>query len=279
MYKRTIKITAILVALSFLASCESSQEEETITIEEETSTEEVVNMEEDFNQTQYILPSPLQIAELFKRAGLTYVGDLTNAHENVDKYISKDEQKLNYGIYAADMAYCIMNNQTQESINSLATLKKLSEKIWMTDVMGSMGLTKRLEGNVGNEDSLTYIMADLQMQMDDYLDENEMSHTGAIIFTGAWIETMYLGAKVNESSTNTHLISRLSEQAVILESLIASIKQNDEKNEFADLITDLEKINVHFSGFNTEEDFILSSEAVKALTTDISVLRNKIVGA
>jgi len=281
MYKKTIKIAAILIGTSFLASCGGVNEKETALVEEETATEEMVITEEDMNQVDYVLPSPLQIAQLFKNAGLTYVGDLTNSSDKADNYNSKYDQKLNYGVYAADMAYCIMNNQTQESINYLGSLKELSEKLWMTDIMGSMGLSDRLGANVGNEDSLTYIMADLQMQMDDYLDENGMGYTGSIIFTGAWIETMYLAAKVNENEANPKLISRLSEQAVILGGLIASIKQNDKDNDFADLVTDLEKINGHFTGFNDEsvEEFTLSDEAVKALSADLVILRAKIVGA
>jgi hypothetical protein len=280
MYKKTIKIAAILIGTSFLASCGGVNEKETALVEEETATEEMVITEEDMNQVDYVLPSPLQIAQLFKNAGLTYVGDLTNSSDKADNYNSKYDQKLNYGVYAADMAYCIINNQTQESINYLGSLKELSEKLWMTDIMGSMGLSDRLGANVGNEDSLTYIMADLQMQMDDYLDENGMGYTGSIIFTGAWIETMYLAAKVNETEANPKLISRLSEQAVILGGLIASIKQNDKDNDFADLVTDLEKINGHFTGFNDEsvEEFTLSDEAVKALSADLIEIRTKIVG-
>lgn len=150
----------------------------------------------------------------------------------------------------------------------------------MTDILNSIGLAERLESNVGNEDSLTYIMADLQMQMDDYLDENGMGYTGSIIFTGAWIETMYLGAKVNSADQNEKLVSRISEQAVILESLIASIKQNDEDNEYVELIADLEKINKNFDGINDEsnENYTLSEEEVKILSEDVSYLRMKIIG-
>jgi hypothetical protein len=280
MFKISIKIASLVALSSILVSCGDSTQQETALIEENTSSDATETVETDLNQSEILLPSPLQIAELFKTSGLSYVGDLTNSHEKIGQYNSKYDLKLNFGIYAADMAYCIMNNQTQESINSLATLKKLSEKLWMTDIMGSMGLSHRLEANVGNEDSLSYIMADLQMQMDDYLDENGMSYTGAVIFTGAWIETMYLGAKVNESKTNPKLISRLSEQALILKNLITAVKQNNEDGEFSDLITDLEKINIHFAGYYDEnvEEFILSDEAIKNLTTDLTAVRTKIVG-
>ena len=276
MQKTTIKITALFLFTFFLYACGGDQEE--TNTEEEIITEEVTD--EENTQIEYILPSPLQIAELFKSAGLNYIGDLTNPMDKVDSYNSKYDQKLNFGIYSADMAYCIMNNQTQESINYLSTLRKLSEKLWMTDILNSMGLSDRLEANVGNEDSLTYIMADLQMQMDNYLEENGMGYTGSIVFAGAWIETMYLGAKVNEAEQNDQLISRISEQAVILQSLIASIKQNDEDNEFAELITDLENIDKHFSGFDSEseEEYTLSAESVQNLSNDIIALRTKIVG-
>jgi len=275
MYKKTIKIASIIVASSLIYACSGEQTEtapEVVVVE----TEEVI-VEDNTDQIDYVLPSPLQIAELFKRAGLTYIGDVTSSHKNVDNYNTKYDQKLNFGVYSADMAYCIMNNQTQESINYLTTLSKLSEKLWMTDIMGSMGLKNRLEENLGNEDSLTLIMADLQMQMDDYLDENGMGHTGSIIFAGAWIETMYLGTKVNEDERNEKLISRLSEQTMILQSLIASIKQNDTNNEYTDLVADLETLNKTFN--SSGEDFTLNDEAVSALGEQIKTLRTKIVGA
>ena len=274
MQKVTIKLAAFIIITSFLAACGGNQDEKT---EEVT---EIIAETDSTNQTEYILPSPLQIAELFKSAGLTYIGDITSPKAKVETFNSKNDQKLNFGVYSADMAYCIMNNQTQESINYLNTLRLLSEKLWMTDILSSMGISTRLEANIGNEDSLTYIMADLQMQLDDYLDENGMGYTGSIIFAGAWIETMYLGSKVNESKQNDKLISRLSEQAVILDNLIKSIKQSDEDNDFADLIADLENINKHFSRFNEEnaEEYVLNNDEVKSLATDIASLRNKIIG-
>lgn len=158
MRKLLYPLTLVALASVTLYSCG----EEEVIQEEDVTTEEITP-EDITDQTEYILPSPLQIAELFKSAGLTYIGDLAKNPDNVEELNEKRAQKLNFGVYSADMAYCIMNNQTQESINYLNTLKRLSEKLWMTDVFNSLGLSKRLEANVGNEDSLTYIMADLQM--------------------------------------------------------------------------------------------------------------------
>lgn len=246
-----------------------SQNIDSATVEnEETTTEESMS---------YLLPSPLQIAELFKNSGLTYIGDLTNSTQSVENYNTKYAQKLNFGVYSADMAYCIINNQSQSAIDYLSTLRSLSEKMWMTDVFNSMGLSKRLETNVNNHDSLVTIMADLQIQLDNYLDENGMGYTGPVIFAGAWIETMYLGAQVNQSNSNEKLVFRLTEQAVVLENLLKALEQINEDKEFDELIADLNNINKNFDFLKEDENALLNNEQIELLSQQILELRTKIV--
>jgi hypothetical protein len=211
---------------------------------------------------------------LFKNAGLEYVGGLTNPKENVNNYNAKTGQKINFGIYAADMAYAITNNQTQESINYLNALRQMSEKIWMTDVFNSVGVAERLEKNVGNEDSLTTIMADLQMEMDEYLDQNGASYTGSVIFAGAWIESMYLALNANKN-TNEKLTNRLSEQAVIISNIIGAVKQANEEGDLDSLIANLETINKSFEAIN--ESGVLSAEQVEGLKTTVTEVRNILI--
>ncbi|MDT8412494.1 MAG: hypothetical protein RQ875_08540 [Vicingaceae bacterium] len=263
-----------LLSSSFLwFACESNNEN--VTTEEEIVDEVEVAIDEE--SMSYLLPSPLQIAEIFKNSGLTYIGDITNSTALAASYNTKYSQKLNFGVYSADMAYCIINNQTQSAINYLSTLRGLSEKMWMTDVFNSLGLSKRLEANVGQQDSLTNIMADLQIQLDNYLEENGMGYTGPVIFTGAWIETMYLGAKVNQSNSNDKLIYRLTEQSVVLENLIKALENINEDNEYDELITDLKVINQNFDVLEESEGDRLIDEQVENLSLQIIELRNKII--
>ncbi len=175
------------------------------------------------------------------------------------------------------MSYCVMNNQTQSAIDYLSVLRSLSEKMWMTDVFNAIGLSNRLEKNIGNHDSLTIIMADLQIQLDNYLDDNGMGYTGPIIFAGAWIETMYLGAEVNKTNSNEKLIYRLSEQSIVLDNLIKALTKADEDNDFTELITDLKKIDAHFDVLETNEDAILTASQISDLSVLIVQLRNKII--
>jgi hypothetical protein len=270
MKKLSFKLLFSLVVVSALMySCGGNQETEEVTEEvtqEENSTEEVT----------YMLPSPLQIVSLFKNAGLEYVGGLTNVKENVNSYNAKTAQKLNFGVYAADMAYSITNNQTQEAINYLNALRQMSEKIWMTDVFNSAGVAERLEKNVGNQDSLTSIMADMQMEMDEYLEENGTSYTGSIIFAGAWIESMYLALNSNKNSSEK-IISRLSEQAIIIGNIIGAVKQANEDKEFDDIIASLEKIEASFKSVNENSTSTLTTEQIEGLKVMVTEIRNNLI--
>ena len=261
------------IASTFLQSCGGSHEEPTETTEETPVEEVVIETIED--DVTYMLPSPLQVVSLFKNAGLEYVGGITNPKENVNNYNSKYNQKLNFGVYAADMAYAITNNQSQESINYLNAIRELSEKIWMTDVINSIGVAERLEKNVGNEDSLVSIMADLQMQLDDYLDENGSSYAGSVIFAGAWVETMFLALNGNNND-NEKLTSRLSEQSYVVENIILAVTQANEDKEYDDLIASLEGVKSHFNDLSGDNK-VLSNEKLDSLKTAIIELRTKII--
>lgn len=274
--KKLIKLTSVSIVLISAVACSSDEtiKEEDNTKQEDT-VEAVVEIDENIN---YTLPSPLQIANIFKNAGLSYIGDLTNPADNLSKYNERLSQKLNFGVYSADMAYCVLNNQTQESIYYIKTLKELSEKLWHMDVFNSISVLKRFEANVDNQDSLAYIIADLQMDLDEYLEENDMGSTSGIIFAGAWIESVYIGSNVLLNNDNEKLNSRLGEQAVILESLINTLKQAKEA-ELDDLIKDLEKLDSHFAPLRQEdtENYSLTKEQIEALAKDIKDLRTKII--
>lgn len=268
MKKLSFKLLCSLVVISTLMySCGGNHEAEEVTDE---ATEEITE------EVSYMLPSPLQIVSLFKNAGLEYVGGLTNVKENVSIYNSKTTQKLNFGVYAADMAYSITNNQTQEAINYLNALRQMSEKIWMTDVFNSTGVAERLEKNVGNQDSLTSIMADMQMEMDEYLEENGASYTGSIIFAGAWIESMYLALNSNKNSSEK-ITNRLSEQAIIIGNIIGAVKQANQEQEYNDLVASLEKVENSFKSVNDTAQSTLTPEQIEALKVMITEIRNNII--
>lgn len=285
MKKHTPYLLLFSVLSLFLSSCGNETDTEHLEITEKIDSSLVV-VEDDIS---YTLPSPLQIAFIFKQAGLPYQAGLTNKPGNINNYISNYNQKLNFGVYSADLAYCVLNKQTQEAIYYLKNLGQMSEKLWMSNIFQTVNVLTRFEKNIGNEDSLATIISDMQLSMDNYLEENGVGNNGSIIFAGAWVESMYIGSKVIEKSSNEKLLGRIAEQAIILDNLLKLLRKNN-ADEAAELISDLENLQKHFAKFLKEESengedeseekevvYTFSKEELQNFGKEIETLRNKIV--
>lgn len=291
--KSTLNLrNAILAFAVFIfASCGSENQTENNDSEantvDSTAIGETNTEEEDVNIS---LPSPLQIASIFKRSGLSYIEGLTNPSGNTKNYSSNNSKALNLGIYTSDLAYCVLNKQNQLSINYLKASRELANQLGMGSIFEANDLSKRFEANISREDSLASIIAELQMQSDLFLEENEMEHMSAIIFAGAWIESMYIGAKVYEKTNNEKITARIVEQMTILESIVKVLKIQESKDpSITSLIAQLTSINDIYNGFESvkaqqsakeNEEYsspTLTAENLKALTAKISEVRTKIV--
>ena len=223
----------------------------------EDSSEPTATVEAEMQN--YPLPSPLQIASIFKRAGMKYIDGVTNPISEAGKYSSNTSKALNLGVYSADLAYCTVNKQSQYSINYIKISRQIGAELGMASVFEANNLFARFEKNLSNEDSLTQIIAELQMQTDLFMEDNEQEHVAAIIFAGAWTESMYIGAKVFENQKDPRISSRLSEQMTILKNIVGVLKMYQTKDPaIASLVTD----------FSAIQDSYLVSPSVKALMAD-----------
>src|ERR1035437_8275242 len=99
-------------------------------------------------EVSYNLPSPLQIASLFKKSGLKFIEGITNAQNDPAKYTSNFSKSLNLGIYGADLAYCVLNKQNQEAMNYMKASTQLSGSLGMGSIMESGAFGKRFEANI-----------------------------------------------------------------------------------------------------------------------------------
>lgn len=284
MRKERFLLMIPVFALSlFIASCGGSQDDSE---SDDVELMEVTEVDDPSdNAFLYTLPSPLQIASIFRRSGLNYIPDLTNNPSNVDNYNTKFIQKLNFGVYATDLAYSALNDKNQASIDYVKAMSRLSESLWMTNIFNSVSILKRFENNMGNADSLGYIIADFQMELDSYLEENGLSSNSLIIFSGAWIESFYLAFKSIEANYNPELISRLIEQKKIANNLIDILEKQEKDADLDVLIGHIKKINAHFDEYdveniNSEEalfDLNMTKEKIAPILKDVEEARSFII--
>src|ERR1700756_2603887 len=213
----------------------------------------------------YALPSPMQIATILKKAGLKYYSGLTNPVTNADKYKAGNlvTKTLGLGTYLSDLSYCILNKQNQESKNYFKTCSQLSESIGLAKAFQDNDVPKRMEKNMTNGDSVSKILSEIQMESDNVLEENKQSYISVIAFTGAWIESMYIGTQVHLKQNNANVTTNIVEQMGIAENIIKALEVN--KSQDADvtvLLQDMAALNDIYNNFKSVKE-------VKATDPDV----------
>ncbi len=282
-----LKGTMLIAAGMLLASCGSETPKEDTVTTPPADTVKAASAETE--EVSYSLPSPLQIASIFKKSGLKYKDGVTSSLKDPSKYTTNLSKALNLGVYSADLSYTVLNKQNQEAMNYMKLCRSMADNLGMGSVFEQSNLSKRFEKNIGNEDSLAYIIAELQMVTDMYLDENDQQQVTSIVFAGAWVESMYVGSKVYEKGKDKSLNSKLAEQMTILGSIINALKAQEKKDQtISGLVADLESIKTIYDALpsvknnpaaadDTEKEMTLTDDEVSTLTKKIEELRTKFI--
>ena len=236
----------------------------------------------------YHLPSALQVASIFKKSGMKYTAGVTNSVDNVSSYTTDEQSKLNFGVYSADLAYCITNSQANDARKFITAIQTLAEQQGMAAIFQNKDLMERFDKNLEIQDSIEYIIVEIHERSQEYLEDNEMEHVAAVHYGGAWVEGMYLGfTDYKNNSDKVGVGMMLAEQMEILSNIIKGLK--DSKNSDLDLawiVNDLTSVENMFNefasvkAFNSNPDsaeLTLTPEEIKKLGNKVIEIRTKIV--
>jgi hypothetical protein len=212
---------------------------------------------------------------MFNRAGLRYVAGLTNNNKDADKYQSATAKALNLGIYTTDLAYSTFNNQNQAAVDYFKSVQKMGEGLDMAAMFQSTNLVPRFERNLGNKDSLLYLMSQLSLESDLLLKGSKRMDVVALSFAGAWTESMYLTSTLLAENKNLELYNRLLDQQSTLPKLIALI-ESENQPEAKDAVDGLKEIQSKLDRLVANNASIGSTEFVE-FSASIKALREKII--
>jgi hypothetical protein len=274
-------IIPVFTASMLLSACGGSSEEVKDEIEKtnETSTDES-------EEVDFILPQPITLASQLKESGLPYVAGKANPTTNESKYSKKIDQLVNLGVYSTDLAYCAINNKSQEARNYLTVIQKLGNSVGLESVFADKDLINRFDKNLGNPGELENLIYEIQERSDIYMEDNDLRYLAAVQFAGAWIEGMYLG--IDNARTKEDIGLAIVEQMSLLKNIIIGLKANPVKDDarLNDLIAKYEVVLTTYQGFasvkavggnvNTEVPQ-LSKEEFDKLAEKITTLRNNVV--
>lgn len=236
------KIIFFSIIIFLAAACNKSPEKK---VEASKADQATTNSQDKklVEQIFYNVPSPLEMAQMTRDAGMQFNSELTNPTENKQYYIDQTTQALNLGVYGADLSYARIFDQVQEAVNFLAVIRELTESLQIPQDKETFALDK-LEKHINNRDTLLHIITEIYSDMDIYLKENNRSIVAAMIITGGWIEGNYLALQsMNKEKPNEKVLRRVAEQKLSLASLIELIKPHVRKNhKSGDILADLEEL-------------------------------------
>jgi len=168
-----------------LSSCENSNTNQTI-----DNTDTIVDTTENIkSEVIFQVPSPDEFISLLKNSKANFKANITAPEKT--NFVEPAKQKLNLGVYAADMAYLATFNKFQETVRYFSKVKSMSDQLGITNAI-EKSTFDRLENNITNVDSISAITNNSFYNVIDHLQQNDEELTLAYISTGGWIVSMYI---------------------------------------------------------------------------------------
>jgi hypothetical protein len=291
---KALVLSLPFIAIILFASCEPHGEPIVQTTEDVDSTDitndSIAVVEED-RAISYNLPSALQIASVFKKSGAAFLPSITNDKSNTTKYNTSNYKKaVNFGIYSADLAYCLSNKKYQESKEYLKASKDMGSYLGLDKAFESDRMPERFDKNISNEDSLVKIVAGIQMHTDVMFEENKQKHIKLLALVGAWTESLYIAGEVYSKDKNKKVRNNFIEQLLFSKTIVKALNGYiGTEPEVPALTASIEKICNSFNQIpsiakameqdeNTDFNSVAVSDAeLKPLLDAVKALRTEMV--
>lgn len=244
----------------------------------------------------FMMPSPMQIADMVKKADSKYDKSLLNPTDNVSKYTETMRQALALGVYGADLGYITMYENTPDALEYYKIVNQLGDQLKITASFDPT-LMKRFSDNIANKDSVMSLVGEAYRRSDNFLRESEQDHIAALILAGGWIESMHFALSTYQKNpTNNDIAVRIGEQKNTSAGLVKLLTDCN-KPEFAELITlmqaldaEYQKVEIKYTfaepthdeggkttTINGKTEVKISPELLTSLTEKVNAVRNYIV--
>ena len=301
--KKRISIVLMLTIVFSLALTSCS--EDGSSADDVQSIEDAIDNEIDstsatmvqLNNSLFSIPSPYEIAFLVKEENIDFNRDFLNPVNRSHNYINNFKKALNLGVYGADLGYLNIYEQTPDAISYFSAIKVLSQELDISNAF-NFNTISRIENNMGNKDSLLFIMSSTYRDADIYLKENNRSELGVLILTGGWLESVNVLINIAKVNKNPNIIRRIGEQKFTIENMIKILSPYyNESEEYGKLIESLIELAYDFDGIdihytykkpnvypnkkltviNSESQLVMSEEQLLMISDKIVAIRNMII--
>jgi hypothetical protein len=234
----------------FIGSCgsseNSSEEKENAAAADTTAMKKGKRDASNAQKVFYALPSPIETADLLRKAGATYNKDYLNSLDNSTKYNTSAGKAMNLGVYGTDLSFTTIFDASSESLLYLKKVNGIASGLGISEAFGENTMD-RMQANSNNRDSLLSIISDSYWSADSYLQENQRPATSALIVAGGWIEGLYIATRIAIAKPNAEINKRIAEQKLPLDNLIGLLTEQKKDTDAAAVLVDLTDLRESFA--------------------------------
>ncbi len=200
------------------------------------------------SETFFQVPSPGEMLTFIKMVGGKNNKNTSflNSPDNLKNYTDSKLKALNFGIYSCDLSYCSIFEIGAEALKYFKSVKQLGDQIGVATAI-QPEVMKRLEGNIGNADSLSVITDDVYFSSFETLENGNQGSTLALVVAGGWIESIYIATNLAKYEANSPIIERLADQKYTLENLIEFLKKHEGDENVSSVKKDFEALLIEYN--------------------------------
>jgi hypothetical protein len=224
------------------------------------------------------IPFPFEILENLHAVHIPFDQKVMNPVGNISKYNQYNPKALNLGIYGADLAYVVTNEQFQQIGPYVKNSKKLADDLnipfaFNKDMMDKYNRFK------DNKDSLTQVVYDSYNAVDKSLKGDDRVGIAALVVTGSWLEGLYLSTRtfVNAEKTpdNSKLYKTIGAQKQSLGIVVKLLSEYKKDAYINHLIEELKEITSLYD--KVTGNAIMNEKQLIVINEKVEKLRNKII--
>jgi hypothetical protein len=244
----------------------------------------------------FVIPSPIQTADLISKSKAPFNSDLLNKTENASKYSNNFKKALNMGVYGADLGYLAVYKMTDKTTAYLKTVRGLANDIGLGTAFNDE-LANKISESLSDESKLLSLVSEAYKTADDYLKENKKDDIASLVIVGGWLESLHFACGAAEATSNKDVIERIADQKSVLTTILAMLKQYRDNEEYDDLAIELEDLNALFDNISSTYEFVepvtnesekvtkisckhnvtITPEQVKEISALVKSIRNEII--
>jgi hypothetical protein len=222
------------------------------------------------------IPSPTIVMKAVSDANLKFDKSIVNSTGNAGKYATNYQAALNLGVYGADLAYLSTYNQTQDVLEYLNQVRKLSEKIGIASAF-DQEFVEEVSSNISNSDTLPDLINIAYQKAEKNLRSNERVSLAAVIIAGGWVEGLYIATHLLKNNPSDEVLNSKIWNHIYsfkyLENLLEQFKGNPECDQAMESLREVTKALKPYIGKPS-----LGGEDIPDIHTQIAEARNKFVG-